>query len=782
MEPRDPVPWAGVWCRFRVVVQDDACTIWFHGRMVRQIALSEHSDPWFAIRSWWGNDAQFRNVTISGSPVVPEAVVMSAAKDLLNWLSYHNTSVGYETAAWQHMDDADSTGQIVGARWTSLKGTNSESLLRYHRPLAEDGSVEYDFFYEPGLVHTHPALDRLTFLLQRDGVRIHWVTDEKYDPTVVEPGNSFDESQYQRGPKMIPLNVADWNHVKLSLTGNTASLELNGHKIFERELNPGNHRTFGLFHFVGEEEVRVRNVIMRGNWPHAVPSPADHMLADKQVLKLDKSRAALKAVFAHSFEQGGLPAEYFRWNDSQAGSMQVRSDGVLAEMTASGNWSSRDLKLPFELHGDFDVEAAFSDLKFNGDAEAGILLNVNLNDTQHIIPRIARMHGPRARESLRSSWSEMKQGQRVYGNGENTASEALSGRLRIARRDSTMSFLFAEADSSVFQLVDEREFNAAETTDAGVDLRILCNGRTSGSVVWKSVRIAAEKLMFYPPKESAPGRTLHVLSVADGTVERVTDPLNGLKHLGSAEWSADGKQLVCDMSMGGTGTSHIMIMNADGTGAKDLGVGCMPSLSPDGMQLVFSRPGIMRMNTDGTAREQVESGGWGTQWSPDGKYIAWGAGNNITLLNVNTNARRQLLTAEQLTQIRSIYWNLGWSHNSRSIAFKASTPNGGAAVVVADVDSPEGFKFAYTGTLRVNEDFTWHPDGRRVGFSVLDPSTNLMRLATVNRDKDDEPVSGVPADWQTFDCDWSPDGKQIVFSALVPQTPVEWPVAEVADE
>ena len=227
------------------------------------------------------------------------------------------------------------------------------------------------------------------------------------------------------------------------------------------------------------------------------------------------------------------------------------------------------------------------------------------------------------------------------------------------------------------------------------------------------------------------------------------------------------------MSMGGTGTSHIMIMNADGTGAKDLGAGCMPSLSPDGKQLVFSRPGIMRMNTDGTAREQVESGGWGTQWSPDGKYIAWGAGNNITLLNVNTNARRQLLTAEQQTQIRSIYWNLGWSHNSRSIAFKASTPNGGAAVVVADVDSPEGFKFADTGTLRVNEDFTWHPDGRRVGFSVLDPSTNLMRLATVNRDKDDEPVSGVPADWQTFDCDWSPDGKQIVFSALVPQTPVE---------
>ena len=48
-----------------------------------------------------------------------------------------------------------------------------------------------------------------------------------------------------------------------------------------------------------------------------------------------------------------------------------------------------------------------------------------------------------------------------------------------------------------------------------------------------------------------------------------------------------------------------------------------------------------------------------------------------------------------------------------------------------------------------------------------------MWLATVNRDKDDEPVSGVPADWQTFDCDWSPDGKQIVFSALVPQTPVE---------
>ena len=64
----------------------------------------------------------------------------------------------------------DSSGQIVGAAWNEAEGTYRESLLRYHRPMMNCDAIDYDFYYEPGLHQTHPALDRLAFVLQPTGI------------------------------------------------------------------------------------------------------------------------------------------------------------------------------------------------------------------------------------------------------------------------------------------------------------------------------------------------------------------------------------------------------------------------------------------------------------------------------------------------------------------------------------------------------------------------------------------------------------------------------------
>ena len=47
------------------------------------------------------------------------------------------------TRAWFEKD-AEGTGQIIGRRRESLRGTRAESLLRYQRPLVEDGSIDGD--------------------------------------------------------------------------------------------------------------------------------------------------------------------------------------------------------------------------------------------------------------------------------------------------------------------------------------------------------------------------------------------------------------------------------------------------------------------------------------------------------------------------------------------------------------------------------------------------------------------------------------------------------------
>ncbi|NQV28241.1 MAG: PD40 domain-containing protein [Rhodopirellula sp.] len=269
--------------------------------------------------------------------------------------------------------------------------------------------------------------------------------------------------------------------------------------------------------------------------------------------------------------------------------------------------------------------------------------------------------------------------------------------------------------------------------------------------------------------------------VIPAEIKEVTVPSPPFRHLGSPEWSTDGKSVVIDISDGGTNTSHVMLLNADGSDPRDLGPGCMPSLSPDEKQVVFSVPGqgILTMNADGSERTVLERRGWGSQWSPDGRFIAYGAGRNIVLADPKTDERRNLLTDEQASGLSYIYWNFGWSQDSQWIVFKLRNRKGEESLAIASIDSPNHFKVVHTASSEINADFTWHPDGKRILFAARDPAIKRYRLYTVNRDNDDPPtpVPGQPRDWQFYDCDWSPDGQHIICSGTAPPKLTEWPLS-----
>lgn len=108
-----------------------------------------------------------------------------------------------------------------------------------------------------------------------------------------------------------------------------------------------------------------------------------------------------------------------------------------------------------------------------------------------------------------------------------------------------------------------------------------------------------------PQTDEGTQRRLYSLNQLTNQCDKLTAPAFGFTHLGSAEWSADGSRIVCDNSMGGTTTSHVVLMDANGSNRKDLGMGGMPSLSPDGREVVFSLPGmgIVCMNIDSSDRK-----------------------------------------------------------------------------------------------------------------------------------------------------------------------------------
>jgi len=295
-------------------------------------------------------------------------------------------------------------------------------------------------------------------------------------------------------------------------------------------------------------------------------------------------------------------------------------------------------------------------------------------------------------------------------------------------------------------------------------------------VVWKSMLITADKLIYEPPQDENVKRRLYVMN-ADGTnVQEVTKPLAGMSHLGSPEWSADGQRICFDMSMGQTNTSHIASIKADGTDPQDHGTGCMPSFSPDNGYLVYSSPGIMRSDVDATFRESLDSSGWGVQWSPDGEYIAYGKSGNVVLLNVDTDETRMLLNDEQAKRVGHVYWNMGWSHDSKSIAFKSrNSQTRKYEIVVADIDSEDGFQVLHED-IDPWVDFTFTPDNRKVLFALRPEGSPHPRLVTISRDNPGkvEEYPNQPKGYVFYGADFSPDGNKIAFAGLKLPVPVIW--------
>jgi hypothetical protein len=271
--------------------------------MIHEERLADEPDPWLAILFADGTRRGARNPTLSGKPVVPEVLKLSTSADLSGWhAAYYDEPIGGDKPAWEkrgeeihgrsydpmsNMANPPRGGVVMpsggGLATTTdavfgVPGSFQESVLQYHRPIFEDGAIDYQFFYQAGKTHVHSALDRLALLLEPEGVRIHWLTDAQYDRTGLDPANRAGEPSSRRGPAKLPLKDGDWNRATVSLKGNVVSLRLNDVEVFERELEPSNNRVFGLFHFADQTDVRVREVTYRGNWPRAVPGSPDGKL------------------------------------------------------------------------------------------------------------------------------------------------------------------------------------------------------------------------------------------------------------------------------------------------------------------------------------------------------------------------------------------------------------------------------------------------------------------------------------------------------------------------
>jgi hypothetical protein len=272
-------------------VNENTLKIFLDDQEVFSEKIGPHRDPWFIIQSNAVNTAELRNLKITGSPTIPNKIDLTAGDDFFTWRNY------YDGENWSKRgEEMYHFGGKFQPGYNNEYGENApipknlfpEIAYYYQRPILEDGTIDYEFYYSPEKSMVYPMLDRLVFLIEPSGVKLHWLTDGYQEKSNLSSTNDRVEPQCKRGPDKLPLKEKAWNKLRFQIVGNTVKLSLNGTEIYERPIESTNQRLFGLFHYSDKTEVRVRGMVYEGNWEKQLPS-AEKVFEEKLVFSFQCS-------------------------------------------------------------------------------------------------------------------------------------------------------------------------------------------------------------------------------------------------------------------------------------------------------------------------------------------------------------------------------------------------------------------------------------------------------------------------------------------------------------
>ncbi len=489
----------GDWFHVQIQCQNGIGRIMANGRQLYEVKLPPDYDPWIGGRFWHRYHGGIRDIMITGTPEIPESLNLVHDKQMTGWAAYYEQRNFEALESWL-VDDDDN---LIGERIQNPVDANYERLLRYHRPMLEDGTIEYEFYYRPESQHVHPTLDRLTFLLDPDAIRIHWCTDGAFDRTGLSPLNVTDEPEHQLHTGPLPLKVNDWNRLKLNLTGDIVTLVLNDAPVFRRQLEPSNMRRFGFFHFPGRTGARVRNVVWTGNWPKQLPPLPAQELADLEfITRLDEEAQQMKTIDLDFTVMTELPPG-FKVNLSRIGGTvsEVRADAdglhTVQEGKVIDGWTPLGIVAPYTLAGDFDIIAEFDGAEMpvpqHKERFSGVNLSVKLDS-----PRTEGIWFHARRRSNGEFFLDTMTEHKVDGNSrwdvQAFAEETSAGKLRLSRRGYGLYYLFANGDSDQFRLYRTQPIPDAKSRPSGVELQTLTGSIGQTSATWRRLTIRAAEL------------------------------------------------------------------------------------------------------------------------------------------------------------------------------------------------------------------------------------------------------------------------------------------------
>jgi Tol biopolymer transport system component len=239
----------------------------------------------------------------------------------------------------------------------------------------------------------------------------------------------------------------------------------------------------------------------------------------------------------------------------------------------------------------------------------------------------------------------------------------------------------------------------------------------------------------------------------DGTnVRRLVDLRGSSWGIGALDAADDGSKVAMTLSPHFRGGGHIYVVGTDGAGFTRLtrgGDDSDPSLSPDGLSLVFSRSAktpsghyrsdLYRVNTDGTGLERLtvpgEPQAMSPSWSPDGKTIAYftivGRQQSLVLTDPTGTWFRFVRTVPRAP---GEFNTLNWSPDSATIIYGKYEPRDFLSDLWTIHPDGTGLTRITDTANRDEESPSYAPDGSAVACSLQAADMSWADVLLMNPD------------------------------------------------
>ncbi len=251
--------------------------------------------------------------------------------------------------------------------------------------------------------------------------------------------------------------------------------------------------------------------------------------------------------------------------------------------------------------------------------------------------------------------------------------------------------------------------------------------------------------------------------------------------------------------------TQIYLMNGDGTNVRRITdnkyADNFPSLSPDGRKILFessrlrteaeplNTSHLFLMNADGTGQTFLTRGSSGT-WSADGKKIAFHASasgtgrptkpypgaatidNDIFTLNVGDVLKKTAKPKNITNSPEAIDEDPDWSPDGKKILFTShlvaddKLDSATAEIYVMNANG-KGKRARLTNNSEEERAPAWSPDGKRIVYACRKGGTDF-EICVMNADGTGQ-VQLTDNTLGDLTSSWSPDGKKIIFHRTMGQ-------------